>query len=87
VSLEVSDMSHKLKRFRGDVYSTVEQIGTQFHHEASCLDALHSRIDRIEQAQGNLINMRQSNQGGTNNDTESQLDMFRQVMLRMYRQK
>jgi hypothetical protein len=48
VSAEVSEISNSFKRFRGDVYTTVEQIASLLQNEASFTVELRSRLERIE---------------------------------------
>jgi predicted Zn-dependent protease with MMP-like domain len=80
-------MNNTMKRFKGDVHVTVEEIGRHFHIENQRVNELRGRVEQLEQRQ-NHATVR-SNGNASIEDvrafTESQLDFLSKVIMRMDR--
>jgi L-lactate utilization protein LutB len=88
ISSELKTINTNMKRFRADVYNTVEQIGNHFHNERLKVDELRTRLERLEHRQTHTGGRPHSNISADDvrDYTESQLDIFRKVMMKMDRQ-
>jgi hypothetical protein len=78
-------MNKKLKTLKGDVYTTVQQIAHHLQTEHFKAEELCMRVDRIEQSWSPKTG-KPSNSANTDDFqeyTESQLDVFRKVLVRM----
>jgi hypothetical protein len=84
----LSAVNDKLKSFKKDVFTTMEQIAGHLRSEALTTSEFQMRLNRLEQTQGTFLDRVSNNVSADDvpEYTEAQLDILCKVMIRMDRQ-